>query len=69
MQEDLRMLKDKLKRKQAVIDRQEEDLRARERTLKEADNVAKEKSRATHDTREELFACKVAHDLLYALED
>ena len=59
-QEDLRMLKDKLKRKQAVIDRQEEDLRARERSLKDAENVAKIESKSSVDMREELLACKVA---------
>ena len=61
LQEDLRMLKDKLKRKQAIVDRQEEELNARDKHMKDADTAAKEKeSKANLDMQDKLSTCKVS---------
>lgn len=54
------MLKDKLKRKQAIIDRQEEELNARDKHMKDADTAAKEKSKANLDMQDKLSTCKVS---------
>ena len=59
VQENVRMLKDKLKRKQAVIERQEEESRAKKHSMKDTETAAKDMSRAHGELEEELAACKV----------
>lgn len=59
LQEDLRMLREKVKRRQAVIERQEEDINSRDQALKEADLQAKQAGQKTGLLRESMCACQV----------
>lgn len=58
-QEDTRMLSEKLKRKQAVIERQEEELAAKEKALRLADTLSSDCGQASDILKQELTACKV----------
>ena len=53
------MAKEKLRRKQAVIDRQEGDLAAKDRSLQLAERANKEAATAVNAMRQELASCKV----------